>query len=204
MFFSFDGLDGAGKTTQIELFVAWLREQGKDVVLCQDPGSTPLGERIRELLLKGQMAMGFASEMLLFMAARAQLVEEVIKPALAKGQVVVSDRFLLANLVYQGHAGGLPVEEIRRVGQFATAGIYPDLVFVLDMPPRAAMARMQQPPDRIEGRPLDYHLKLRDGFRSETAKDPRRHVLIDAQREVAAVQADIQAAASRVLSAAVS
>ena len=111
MFFSFDGLDGVGKTTQMDLFVEWLRAAGHDVVRCRDPGSTPLGEAIREILLGHEFAISRASEMLLFMAARAQLVEEVIRPALDAGKTVVSDRFLLANVVYQGHAGGLDVAD---------------------------------------------------------------------------------------------
>src|SRR5690348_17585292 len=106
MFFSFDGLDGVGKTTQIERFLAWLAERGHDVVRCQDPGSTPLGEAVRELLLGHRVPIARRAEMLLFMAARAQLVDEVIRPALERGQTVVSDRYLLANAVYQGHAGG--------------------------------------------------------------------------------------------------
>src|SRR5262249_38326500 len=102
MFFSFDGLDGAGKTTQMDLFCQWLAERGHDVMRCRDPGSTPLGEQVRELLLGHHVSMSRTAEMLLFMAARAQLVEEVIRPALTAGKVVVSDRYLLANVVYQG------------------------------------------------------------------------------------------------------
>ena len=108
MFISFDGVDGVGKSTQTELFVEWLREQGQTVVTCRDPGSTELGERLRTLVLKASdIKIDAESEMLLYMAARAQLVAEVIQPALAAGQFVVSDRFLLANVVYQGHAAGL-------------------------------------------------------------------------------------------------
>src|SRR5262245_46414963 len=109
MFFSFDGIDGAGKSTQVRLFVEALRARGHEVVECRDPGSTPLGERVRELLLKSgaDTPIDPRSEMLLYMAARAQLVDEVIRPALKAGKVVVSDRFLLANVAYQGHAGGL-------------------------------------------------------------------------------------------------
>src|SRR5688572_15800240 len=106
MFFSFDGVDGVGKSTQIQLFCQWLRESGRDVVICRDPGSTPLGEQIRSILLDSHdLAIDRRAEMLLYMAARAQLVEQVIRPALAAGQTVISDRFLIANIVYQGHAG---------------------------------------------------------------------------------------------------
>src|SRR3970040_2412778 len=109
MFFSFDGIDGVGKTTQMDLFCDWLRQGGHDVVTCRDPGRTPLGERIRDILLHGdaQTPIGRRSEMLLYMAARAQLVDQVIRPALEAGKVVIADRYLLANVAYQGHAGGL-------------------------------------------------------------------------------------------------
>jgi len=113
MFFTFDGLDGAGKSTQTERFCQWLAEQGHQVLTCRDPGSTGLGEAVREILLAGRIeSIGPRSETLLYMAARAQLVDEVIRPALAAGKTVVSDRYLLANVVYQGHGRGLDVEQL--------------------------------------------------------------------------------------------
>jgi dTMP kinase len=199
MFFSFDGLDGVGKSTQTDLFIQWLESQGHRVVRCQDPGSTPLGENLRALLLGHQVAIGRMSEMLLFMAARAQLVSEVIRPALERGQTVVCDRYLMANIVYQGHAGGLDAQTIRAIGQVATDGIAPELVFVLDMPPGAAAARIDRPADRMESQGVEYQARLRKGFLAEAARDPERVALINADREVSAVQADIRAAAARVL-----
>lgn len=199
MFFSFDGLDGVGKTTQMDLFRDWLSERGHDVVSCYDPGCTPLGEEIRRLLLGHQVDIGPTSEMLLFMAARAQLVDDVIRPALERSAVVVSDRYLLANIVYQGHAGGLDVETVRRIGETATRGIQPELVFVLDMTPEAAASRIPGQPDRMEGRGADYRARLRQGFLSEAARDPQRIVVVDAARSIEVVQADIRAAAARVL-----
>jgi dTMP kinase len=199
MFFSFDGLDGAGKTTQMDLFCAWLVEHGHDVVRCHDPGSTPLGERIREMLLGHRIPIARAAEMLLFMAARAQLVEEVIRPALENRKTIVSDRYLLANLVYQGYAGGLDVDTIRYVGQTATGGIMPDLVFVLDMPPETAAGRIDRQRDRMESQGAEYEQRLRQGFLAEAANDPRRIVVVDATREINPVQADIRAAAETVL-----
>jgi dTMP kinase len=199
MFFSFDGLDGVGKTTQMDLFLAWLRDQGHDLVSCYDPGSTPLGEAIRDILLGHRVPISRPSEMLLFMAARAQLVEEVIRPALAAGKTVVSDRYLLANVVYQGHAGGMDVETIWRIGNVATGGLMPNLVFVLDMPPLAAAGRIDRELDRMESQGTEYQSRLRQGFLTEAAKDPKRIVVIDAARDIDAVQADIRAAARRVL-----
>jgi dTMP kinase len=199
MFFSFDGLDGAGKTTQIDLFAQWLRTAGHDVVRCVDPGSTPLGEEIRGILLGHQLAIGRTSEMLLFMAARAQMVDDVIRPALDQHQTVVSDRYLLANLVYQGYAGGLDIETIHSIGQVATRGILPDMVFVLDMPAQLASQRIARGRDRMESQGADYQQRLREGFLAEARKDPQRIVVIDAARPIDAVQADIRAAATRVL-----
>jgi dTMP kinase len=200
MFFSFDGLDGVGKTTQINLFIEWLRAAGRDVVRCQDPGSTPLGETIRGILLGHNVPISLVSEMLLFMAARAQLVADVIRPAIERGHTVVSDRYLLANVVYQGHAGGLDINVIRRIGEVVTLGIMPDLVFLLDMSPQSAAGRIQRQADRMESQGELYQARLRQGFLAEAAADPGRIVVIDAAREIEAVQNDIRAAASRVLS----
>ena len=199
MFFSFDGLDGVGKSTQMDLFVEWLRAAGHDVVQCRDPGSTPLGEAIREILLGHEFAISRTSEMLLFMAARAQLVEEVIRPALAAGKTVVSDRFLLANAVYQGHAGGLDVADIWRVGRVATGGLMPEMMFLLDMPPRAASGRIDRQLDRMENQGAEFQARLRQGFLAEAAADPERIVVVDAARPIEAVQRDIRGAADRVL-----
>ena len=151
MFFSFDGTDGVGKSTQIELFKHWLIDNGHEVVLCRDPGSSLLGERLRDLLLdKHDINIARRSEMFLYMTARTQLVEEVIKPALASEKTVICDRYLLANIVYQGHAGGLDSEVIRQVGAVATDGISPDLTILLDMDVTNARGRMDRELDRIE------------------------------------------------------
>jgi dTMP kinase len=200
MFFSFDGLDGVGKSTQMDLFCGWLGQRGHEVEQCHDPGSTPLGEQIRGILLGHRVKISRTAEMLLFMAARAQLVDEVIRPALAAGKTVVSDRYLLANVVYQGHAGGLQVDAVWRIGQTATGGLMPDLVFVLDMPPHSAAARIDRQRDRMESQGAEYDRRLRQGYLTEAAKDPDRIIVIDAARDIAAIQADIRAAAERVLS----
>lgn len=198
MFFSFDGLDGVGKTTQRALFHQWLEEQGRIVVECRDPGSTALGERLRELLLGNHgLAIGRRSEMLLFMAARAQLVDEVIRPALAAGKTVVSDRFLLANIVYQGYAGGLDIDALWRIGQVATDGVAPDLTFVLDMPPQEASERIRRNLDRMETQGDDFHSRLRAGYLAEAAKQPEKTLIIDAARPVEDIQADIRRHAER-------
>ncbi len=199
-FFSFDGIDGVGKTTQIQQFRVWLQDLGHDVIVCRDPGSTELGERIRELLLsRSTMALGLRSEMLLYMAARAQLVDEVIRPALQAGRTVVADRFLLANVAYQGYAGGLGSEPLWTVGQIATDGVYPRLTFVLDLDPMAAAGRRDREPDRIEQRGDSFQQRVRAGFLAEAHRCPDRIVVIDAAPGVEQVQAAVRRAAERVL-----
>ena len=201
MFFSFDGVDGVGKSTQMQLFCQWLREDGHDVVTCRDPGSTPLGERVREILLTSDhdVLISARAEMLLYMAARAQLVEEIIQPALDAGRIVVSDRFLLANIVYQGHAGGLATDEIRVVGEIATAGAMPDCVFLLDMSPLRARERMPDQLDRIEGRGDEYRERLRTGFLAEAARLGDSIQVIDADRSVETIQDELRRIASTLL-----
>ena len=143
----------------------WLDEGGFDVVTCRDPGGTALGDRLRSILQdRTNMPLSMRAEMLLYMASRAQLVEEVIAPALAAAKIVISDRYLLSNIVYQGTAGGLLEEEIAMVGLAATAGLLPDLTIVLDITPEQSHARIGAPRDRIEDRPLFYQERVRAGF----------------------------------------
>ncbi len=200
MFFSFDGIDGVGKSTQVALFVDFLRGIGHEVVTCRDPGSTELGEAIREILLRHTATpIGVTSEMLLYMAARAQMVHEVIVPALQAGKTVVTDRFLLSNVAYQGHAGGLGGEAVWNVGHVATGGIEPDLYFVLDLPAEEAAARLNRDLDRVEQRGDDYRTRLRAGFLEEARRRPDEIAVIDAAGSVEDVHARVRSAAQRVL-----
>ena len=200
MFFSIDGGDGAGKSTQVALFCQWLGQQGREVVACRDPGSTPLGEAVRQLLLdRHDLRIDRRSEMLLYMAARAQLVEEIIRPALANGKTVVSDRYLLANVVYQGHAGGLDVATLWEEGRVATGGLLPDLTIVLDMPAEAAAKRLVRQPDRMELQGEAFHARVRAGFLAEAARQPDRIAVLSAAQSIEQVQADIRRAAERFL-----
>ena len=201
MFFSIDGIDGTGKSTQMRLLVDWLTQQGQDVVECRDPGSTGLGEAIRGILLEHHdFAIHRRSEMLLYMAARTQLVEEIIRPALDRGQTVVCDRFLLANVVYQGHAGGLDIETLWNVGRVATDGICPDCVFLLDMPVEDADRRMARALDRMESQGEGFRKRLREGFLAEAQKEPAQISVINAAKSVEEVHAAIRAAAEMALS----
>ena len=192
MFFSFDGTDGVGKSTQIELFKNWLANNGHEVLLCRDPGSTELGERLRDLLLqKHDIAIDSRSEMFLYMTARTQMVEEVIKPALAAGTTVICDRFLLANIVYQGHAGGMEADVIRQVGAVATDGILPDLTFLLDMDVTHARGRMDRELDRIESQGLVYMEQVRQGFLAEAERFPQGIKVVDAAQDIDVIHQDI-------------
>ena len=200
MFFSFDGVDGAGKSTQMERFCLWLRQQGHDFITCRDPGSTRLGERLRSILLeKSDTPITRRSEMLLYMASRAQLVEEVIRPALASGKHVVCDRYLLANIVYQGHAGGLDPAEIRRVGEVAVAGLMPDLTFVFDVPLEIALKRMSRELDRMESQGAEFLQRVREGFLAEAKVYPARAVVIDARGDMELIQLEVRKHAEELL-----
>lgn len=201
MFFSFDGIDGVGKSTQVRLFCEWLTQQGRPPVVCRDPGSTSLGEQIRGILLANHdsVPMGPRSEMLLYMAARAQLVDEVIRPSLAAGRVVVSDRFLLANIVYQGYAGGIELKAVRSVGEVATGGLTPRCTFLLDMEPTAALARVERQLDRVEARGDQYREQLRAGFLAEARVIGSSVHVIDAARSIEAVQDELRGIAAGLL-----
>jgi dTMP kinase len=197
MFFSFDGVDGVGKTTQMSLFCEWLRAAGHNVMTCRDPGSTALGEELRKIVL-GQHTLSIhrRSEMFLYMAARVQLVEEVIRPALLAGKTVVCDRFLLANVVYQAHAGGLDPADVWQVGRVAVGGIMPDLVFLLDMTAEAASERRGREPDRMEAQGQEFLNRVRAGFLIEAQRDPNTILVVNAARDVETIQNEIRQAAT--------
>ena len=199
MFLSIDGGDGTGKSTQVERLCEWLRRGGREVVVCRDPGSTPLGEAVRGLLLdRHDLNIDRRAEMFLYMAARSQMVEEVIRPALAAGKTVVSDRYLLANVVYQGHAGGLDVATLWQLGRVATGGLMPELTIVLDVPAEVAAARMARPLDRMERQGAAFHDRVRRGFLAEAARSPAATVVVDASGPVEVVGERIREAIDRV------
>ncbi len=191
-FLSLDGIDGTGKSTQLKLLAERLRSLGYTVTTCTDPGGTELGAKLREILLFGkQQNMSMKAEALLFMASRAELVHRVIAPALERGEIVIADRFLLANVVYQGHAGGLNIEAMWNVGHFATGGIEPEFTIILDLPVNAARSRRPGQPDRLESRAEEYFDKVRAGFLSEAALTPDSRIVVDASPSVEAVHETI-------------
>ena len=192
LFISLDGLDGTGKSTQCRLLAEWLRKQGQEVVECADPGGTPVGDTIRDLLLGRRHDMSLPCEALLFMASRAQLTAEVIRPALAAGRTVLADRYLLANVVYQGHAGGLDPDRLWEIGRLATGGLLPDLTFVLDLPVDVALSRRTGPADRVESRDLAYHTRVREGFLAEAQRHPDIIQVVDAAQPIQKVHERIR------------
>jgi dTMP kinase len=197
-FIALDGLDGTGKSTQCRLLADWLRGRGHDVVTCRDPGGTPLGDALRPILLDHRIDLTPAAEALLFMANRTELVAHAIRPALAAGKWVVSDRYLLANVVYQGHAGGLDVDELWTIGRMSAGGIEPDLTMVLDLPVERANERRGRVADRFERRDAEYQERVRQGFLAEARRRPDRILVIDASPGVEDVQAAIRRAVQRL------
>ncbi|MEZ6153366.1 MAG: dTMP kinase [Pirellulaceae bacterium] len=192
LFLSLDGVDGAGKSTQVARLIAWFEQQGRTVISPRDPGSTALGEALREILLHRQeIPLSMTAEMLLYMASRAQLVREVIHPALAAGQVVIADRYLLANVVYQGCAGGETVDHIWQVGSIATGGLMPQLTFILDVPVEVALARLSRGLDRLESRGPEYMRLVRDGFLQQAQRLGDAAVIIDASQSPDEIHAAI-------------
>ena len=199
LFFTFDGIDGTGKSTQLQRFGDWLAELGHDVVACRDPGSTRLGEALREIVLRGEMPIDARSETLIYMAARAQLVEEIIRPAMLAGKTVVSDRFLLANVVYQAYGLSLDPDDVWSLGEFATGGLHPTKTFLLDMDVETAGQRIDANADRLEQRDVEYHIRVREGFLTEAARNPQQICVIDANQSIDDVHQAIRAAADDFL-----
>jgi dTMP kinase len=179
MFVTFEGIDGSGKTTQAALLAEWAAAEGHEVVAVREPGGTPLGERIRELLLDGPEMSGWA-EAALFAAARAELAERVIRPALERGAWVVCDRYVESSLAYQGAGRGLGIEAVRELNAAATGGLEPDLTFVLLLDPGLGRARLAGCPDRIEGESADFVRRVDAGYRELVADSPGRYVVLDA------------------------
>ena len=179
MFVAFEGIDGSGKSTQAALLAEWARGEGHEVVAVREPGGTALGERVRELLLDGPEMTAWA-EAALFAAARAELAERVVRPALERGAWVVCDRYVDSSLAYQGAARGLGIEAVRELNAVATGGLVPDTTFVLLVDPEVALARRSTSrPDRIEREDGDFVRRVDAGYRELVAASPERYVVLD-------------------------
>ncbi|MEY4612221.1 MAG: Thymidylate kinase [Planctomycetota bacterium] len=180
-FVSFDGLDGCGKSTQVKLLASNLASRGMKTTTCIDPGGTELGKILREILLHHKSQIATRCEALLFMASRAQLVDQVVLPALDRGEVVISDRYLFANVVYQGYGGGLNPDELWQAGILSTNGILPDVTFLLDLPVSVSRQRVGKPSDRMEQRSDEYFENVRKGFLKEASIGRQNIKVIDAE-----------------------
>lgn len=194
MFISFEGLDGSGKTTQAGMLADALELEGITVVRVREPGGTDTGERIRELLLDRDSRIGPAAEALLYAAARAQLVEEVIRPALERGETVIADRFIDSSLAYQGVARGLGLEAVLAANQLGLSGLMPTITLFLEVPTSQAADRRGGAPDRIEAEDAAFHAAVAEGFRDAAALFPDRIHRIDASGPPRAVLARVREA----------
>ena len=191
-FIVIDGPDGAGKSTQLSLLADWLTGRGTRIIEARDPGGTAVGDRIRDILLdKDHREMAVECELMLYMASRAQLVREVIRPAMKLGKCVLCDRYVSATVAYQG-AGGLDVEAIRSVGRIAVGGLLPDLTLILDVPAEQGLARLKGSPDRMEAKDLEFHRRVREAFLRQAADQPERFAVVDAAGPVEQVQVVLQ------------
>jgi dTMP kinase len=198
MFISIEGPDGAGKTTQAMLLVERLKATVARVLYVREPGGTPVGEELRRILKSGG-DISPRTELLLFEAARSEIVDKVIRPALARGEVVVADRFSDSSVAYQAYGRGLPGDEVRRLNAFATSGLTPGLTFLLDLAPNVAEARTLDrdarvtTPRRFESESAEFHRRVSDGYRALAAAEPQRWRVIDASRPPDAIASSIWA-----------
>ena len=196
LFVTLEGIDRSGKTTQARLLGEAL---GDRAVAVREPGGTAVGERVRELLKDPSIEVDERTEALLFAAARAELVSEVIRPALDEGKIVISDRFLDSSLAYQGGARGLGVEEVERINEFATGGLRPDVTVLLDLSPGAAAGRAGVEVDRFEQEGAGLQERVRAAYQELVVRDPDRWVRVDADRDPDEVHRDVLAVVEGVL-----
>jgi dTMP kinase len=193
VFLALEGGEGAGKSTQARLLAIWLRDQGYDVVTTHEPGATKMGMRLRALLLDtAHTGLSGRAETLMYAADRAEHVHSVIIPALERGAIVVTDRYVDSSLAYQGAGRQLPVAEIAELNRWATGGLMPDLTILLDLPPVTGLGRRLSSADRLESEPVDFHQRVRNGFLALAGAAPDRYLVLDAVRPVGDVSRDIQ------------
>lgn len=197
LFLSFEGGEGSGKSLQARGLAETLAERGREVVLTREPGGTAAGERIRDILLHArEIPLSPEAQVLLFSSARAQLVREVIRPALDSGKIVIADRFFDSTVVYQGHGHGVSLQAIREVTALAVGKLVPDRTFLLDVPVEVGLARSgwraEARWDRFEADATEFHLRVREAYLRLAAAEPRRFVVIAADRGEAAIARDIR------------
>jgi dTMP kinase len=193
LFITFEGPEGSGKSTHSKLLCSFLRKNGYKVLHTREPGGTAISEKIRRVLLDSRnKKMDVVCELLLYMAARAQIVKEKILPALEKGKIVISDRFIDATIAYQGYGGRINIETIKDIGSLVTRGIKPDITFLLDIDAEDGLKRAGKTRDRIERRPLEFHRKVRKGYLIIAQKEPRRIKVMSAVGNIKETQEKIR------------
>ena len=198
-FITFEGVDGAGKSTHLTWFADALRQRGHDVVVTREPGGTPLGEQLREILLN--QAMNIGTEAMLMFASRLEHIEQVIKPALSAGQWVISDRFSDASFAYQGGGRGMDWNRLKQLEQWVHSDLQPDLTLFFDVPVEVAQQRLRAPDnirpnnatlDRFEQEQADFFERVRDGYHKRVQENPRRYAIVDAARSLEQVKQQLE------------
>lgn len=183
-FITFEGADGCGKTTQLNLLAEYLTSKGKKVLITREPGAKGLGEKIREILLNYEGNVSNRCESFLFLADRAQNVDIIIKPALQRGEYVLCDRHTDSSLAYQGYGRGINLDEIKMLNALATGGLNPDLTFVFDIDVETSMSRVGKDKDRMESAGREFHNKVRNGYLELAKQDSQRIKVFDAQKSI--------------------
>ena len=204
LFISLEGIDGVGKSTQSDLLEEFLRNAGREVVRTLEPGGTELGQEIRHLLLHRKGDVAPRAEALLYAADRAHHVATKIRPALERGQVVITDRYLDSSVAYQGAGRALKADDVRAISMFAVEGLLPDLTILLDLEASAAAERRNktgEAPDRLEREKIEFFEAVRQAFLDMAAAEPNRWLVIDARQSVEAMQEQIRARVSKLLGA---
>ncbi|MFB7044000.1 dTMP kinase, partial [Streptomyces sp. NPDC056294] len=199
-FIALEGGDGAGKSTQVQALADWIRAKGHEVVVTREPGATPIGKRLRSILLDVSSAgLSNRAEALLYAADRAEHVDSLVRPALERGAIVLSDRYIDSSVAYQGAGRDLSPTEIARISRWATDGLVPHLTVVLDVSPETARERFTEAPDRLESEPPEFHARVRAGFLALAAADPSRYLVVDAGQEPEAVTTVVRHRLDRML-----
>ena len=199
MFITLEGIEGSGKTTQIRHLKTYFESRGYRCLVTREPGGTPLGERLRDALLDVGGTMLAETELFLYLASRAEHTAEVIRPAIERGSIVISDRYADASVAYQGGGRRLGVDLVRSLNQVATGGVKPDVTFLLDLDPDEGLTRLDGRAsggtrDRIERETIEFHQRVRDTYLAEAEREPERFVVIDAREDVDAIAAKMTAA----------
>lgn len=201
MFIAFEGIEGSGKTTHVNLLSDYLREKGHEVVTTREPGGTPVGEALRSVLLRKDLHVLPLTELLVFLASRAQHVEEVIRPALDKGSIVLCDRFIDASFAYQGYGRGIDLGIIETLNRLVTKGVRPNLTILLDCAVDIGLARKSADGnlDRFEKEDLSFHNRIRNAYLELAEDDPKRYVVLNAKNDLTGTQSVIREKVEKLL-----